>query len=216
MSATARVEIVGDRVVLISPYNRDLPARARQLGGRWDADGKRWSFDLRDESRVRDLARDIYGTDGSVEEAADTVTVRVDCNGYARRQGITVGGRTVASRRYRDEAVRLSEGVVIVSGGFRDSGGSMRYPVIGETTAVIEVRDVPRAAAQAEGFPIVDEQAGRMEQLATERARLVARIAEIDAEIAGVSWNPRRHQNRDRRSPHGCADDPIPDPPPAG
>jgi hypothetical protein len=36
MTTTARVEIIGDRAVLIAPYNSDLPAGARELGRRWD------------------------------------------------------------------------------------------------------------------------------------------------------------------------------------
>ena len=186
MSATARVEIVGDRAVLIGPYNSSLPARARQIGGKWDAAQTRWSFDARDESRVRDLARIIYGTDGSADEVADTVTVRVDCSGYASYQEIVVAGRTVASRRYRDEPVRLSDGVVLIGGKFDRSGGSMRNPRIDRNDAVLEIRDIPRGAAQAEELLIVDDQADQLERLTAERTRLVARIAEIDSELATV------------------------------
>lgn len=53
MSTTARVELIGGHVVLISPCNEELPDRARQLGGKWDASERRWKFDARDEARVR-------------------------------------------------------------------------------------------------------------------------------------------------------------------
>jgi len=182
----------GQRVYLSSPYNADLSPRAKELGGRWDVASKRWHFDGRDEQKVRDLARSIYGTDGSPDEAADVVTVRVHLADYegSRRDDARraiFAGRTIAERRYRDSAVQLSAGVVLVAGQLYGSGGSGQYPAIeAADDVIVEIRDIPRASlatVPADSYVIVEQQLDA-EALRAERERLAARIAEIDALLA--------------------------------
>src|SRR5438105_14617776 len=52
------------RIAVSRPYHPNFPARARSLGGVWDAARRVWLFDAGDHDRVRSLCRDIYGTDG--------------------------------------------------------------------------------------------------------------------------------------------------------
>lgn len=142
---TVRIERQGNTVVLCAPYHPDLPARARQLGGKFDGYAKSWAFDGRDEARVRALAREIYGTDG---ESSETVTVRVNLDQLRDVQSLWMFGREIARRPERDWAVRLGEGVVVVAGGFPDRGGSVKHPRIdAEPGTILEVRDVPAAHA---------------------------------------------------------------------
>jgi DNA repair protein RadC len=54
------------RIVVGTPYHPNFPARARLLGGDWDALRHVWIFDAREDDRVRSLCREIYGTDGTV------------------------------------------------------------------------------------------------------------------------------------------------------
>ena len=54
------------RIVVGTPYHPNFPARARLLGGDWDALRHVWIFDAREDDRVRSLCREIYGTDGVV------------------------------------------------------------------------------------------------------------------------------------------------------
>ena len=54
----------GGRIVVGTPYHPNFPARARLLGGDWDALRHVWIFDAREDDRVRSLCREIYGTDG--------------------------------------------------------------------------------------------------------------------------------------------------------
>ena len=51
------------RIVVGTPYHPNFPARARLLGGDWDALRHVWIFDAREDDRVRSLCREIYGTD---------------------------------------------------------------------------------------------------------------------------------------------------------
>jgi len=50
------------RLAVNSPYHPNFPARARLLGGEWDATRRVWIFDAREDDRVRSLCCEIYGT----------------------------------------------------------------------------------------------------------------------------------------------------------
>ena len=58
------VEGEDGRIAVSSPYHPNFPARARGLGGVWDAGRRVWVFDAGDHDRVKSLCREIYGTDG--------------------------------------------------------------------------------------------------------------------------------------------------------
>jgi len=58
------VEEEDGRIAVSSPYHPNFPARARSLGGIWNAARRVWVFDSADHDRVRSLCREIYGTDG--------------------------------------------------------------------------------------------------------------------------------------------------------
>lgn len=168
-------------IKVVSPYNKDFVAKARRTGGRWNADQKAWIFDARDENRVRRLLIDIYGTDG--HDTGETVTVRIDAGKHPTEQEILVGGTAIVKRRDRDQDPWTAPNTVIVSGSFHPSGGSRKYPALGENDAIIEVRDIPRAVAEHDGLDIVESTIDR-EALADERDRLTRRIEEINALLA--------------------------------
>ncbi len=60
------------RIAVSSPYHPNFPARARSLGGSWDAARRVWVFDLRDHDRVKSLCSEIYGTDAMAYGAGGT------------------------------------------------------------------------------------------------------------------------------------------------
>lgn len=185
---------------LSAPYHPDLPSKAKALGGKFDGSSKDWHFDARDEERVRELAREVYGTDGS--DAGDTVTVRIevseDHTWSERNQGLFLGGRQIARAYGRDSGATLADGVIVL-GGEIDSGGSAKnWSTVAREGTVIEVRDVPRGVAEkmVEEAPNVTTRmqpvlTARIDEseddhraaLQAERERLMARVAEIDAEL---------------------------------
>lgn len=193
MTDTVTITNDGRTVTLSAPFDPAFPAKARKIGGRFDpAPLKVWRFDARDEQRVRALAREFWGTDGS-DADEPTVTVRVPLTPiYAwREQEYRLAGRRLAWRAGRDEQVRLADGVVVVAGEFPSRGGSVRNPSLGDygdklEEIVLEVRDVPRSVAekmraeQADAT-VLDAPAVDREALQAERAQLAARLAEIDA-----------------------------------
>lgn len=144
-----KIKIEGTKLSVTSPYHPDFPAAARKLGGKWQSPA--WVFDARDEERVRKLCVRVYGTDGSAP--ADVLTVRCSaalCDGDGNGSTLSyyLCGRQVARAFGRDSGAKLGEGVIVLSGGF-GSGGSVKNPscTVREGT-IIEVRDLPRAAAE--------------------------------------------------------------------
>lgn len=163
------------RLRVSSPYHPDFPAAARKLGGSWQASDREWSFDPRDEARVKALCKACYGADGT-EDGSELATVRVDldafsygycaehpdCTAHARGScrreinrdfikdsEIFFCGRLIAKVWGRDGDARLGDGVVVIAGSF-GSGGSKRYPRIRwDSGTVVEIRDVPRSVAEA-------------------------------------------------------------------
>jgi hypothetical protein len=185
--STVTITTDGGKTTVRSPYHPDWPAEARRLGGKWS--GGAWVFDSRDEDRVRALARDTFGTDGSPDPGG-TVTVRVAVTDAMGEKGgkpaaLYLYGRLVATRYARDNEPTLGPGIVLVSGGFGD-GGSHNYLKLGPLDdTFVEIRDVPRVVALDHGLKIVGEDAGPdREALRAERERLVARLAEVDALLA--------------------------------
>ncbi len=57
------------RIAVRAPYHPNFPARARGLGGTWDAARRVWMFDVGDLDRVKLLCSEIYGTDGTMPQA---------------------------------------------------------------------------------------------------------------------------------------------------
>jgi DNA repair protein RadC len=73
------------RIAVSSPYHPNFPARARSLGGTWDAAQRVWFFDAADHERVRSLCREIYGTDGP-ENGKDTAAPFPSAVGHGRNE----------------------------------------------------------------------------------------------------------------------------------
>jgi len=178
----------GSSLVVVTPYHPHFPKVAKTLGGKWDAGSRAWTFDPRDEQRVRDLCIDVFGTDGDPNERL--VTVRITALKDLRNwcAPIYFAGREVAFARGRDSGGRPSEGTVLLSGKLR-SAGSMRnwYTVIDAGTA-LEVRDIPYRAVEPHlteedgdewRVEILDPETEQVKALLAEKAALEARLAEV-------------------------------------
>lgn len=183
----------GDKLMVQSPYNPDFPGDARNLGGKWSKTAKVWTFDARDEERVRSLVRAHYGTDGSEPVTLVSLRVKADALSWGEAE-LWVAGRQIARRIGRDESVRLGDGCVIIEGGFPGSGGSRKSPrLAAEDGTIIEIRDVPAALAASEvedaSVWIVsdDEHTARKNELKTRKAKLLAELAEVEAELKALN-----------------------------
>ncbi len=183
-----KIEIHGGSLTVKSSYNENFAHKARLLGGKWDREDKCWAFDARSEGLVRELCQRVYGDNGIT---ADTVTLRVR---WTKREeqgcgSVSLGGRVIASASGKNSGASWGRDVVVLA-GYCGSGGSTKYwhTWVGAGTEVL-LRDFPRTLATqfcadpSEPIctiepekPVIDKAA-----LATERERLLARVAEIDA-----------------------------------
>lgn len=186
--AAVDITTTGNTITVTSPYHPDFSPAARNLGGRWNPATKTWSFDTRDETAVRELCTDLFGTDGSTPAATVTVRLCLDRWMRLRTDSIYFAGRRVAHRASRDSRVQLGDGVILVQGGFPASGGSVKnVDLCPQESTVLEIRDVPAGHSDLkdDDATIVDTTLDR-DALRAERERLVARLAEIDALLGGV------------------------------
>ena len=131
------------RIHLKAPYQAGFNHAAKNLGGKWAPATKTWHFDPKDQEGVEKLAAEWYAW---TPEATPTVTIRFSASSWEKRQEIDLLGRPIARRWYRDADVKLGAGVILISGYFGGSGGSNASPRLGENTAVLEVRGVPKTS----------------------------------------------------------------------
>jgi hypothetical protein len=131
-----------------SPYHPAFIARAKEIRGRFV--GGVWFFPLDKEEEVRAICREVYGTDGSPGGVLVSVQVQLDKMRLVGRPDFFLAGRCIAYRPERDSRVRLGPRVSIIKGGFPPSGGSVERPrLMPLADTVVEVRDLPREAAEA-------------------------------------------------------------------
>lgn len=175
-----------------SPWNEEFVRKARaDLSGKF-VNGE-WVFDVYNEQRVRKELMELYGTDGVITDVC-TVRVTLDEDDDTKCGAITVRGRPVAKASGRDSGASLSPGIVVLEGGFT-SGGSVKnwYTVVKGGHAVVLIRDFPGVTArklveQGMEWISIEQEAPMIDRsaLEAERARLVARVAEIDHLIPAI------------------------------
>lgn len=185
--------ISAGKITIDTPYNPAFVQRIKAMGGRWDTMGRVWVTDERNAEAVRAAMREVYGRDDT--PGADLVSVRVIVSGtiYAGRGPVVLFGRTIASATGRDSGARVGDGVAFTQGAPRSGGSMKNWATEVRPGAVILIHDVPRAAVEARlnwedsygAFEII-ESAPNRQALEEERARLQARLAEIEQILATV------------------------------
>lgn len=192
-----KIEKTEKQMIASSPYHPDLPAKAKKLGGKWSAASKAWIFDIRDEDRVKDLYRNIYGTDGDTP-TGDLVTLRVNFFEGASdlHGGVFVGGRCIGRATGRDSGASLANGIIIIDGRIYSGGSVKNWRTVVAEGTIVEIRDIPRekaleviASGQTDSgdtikAEILEPTSINREALEAEREKLLARITEIEAILA--------------------------------
>lgn len=184
------------KVHVRSPYSAEFVRLAKQSGGKWDAAGKAWVWDMANADLAKRAVLDCYGIDVDDGIAPSLVTVEVDAGALPEDDGrLLLDGVTLARRYGRDDPVRLASNVVVIEGAFPSYGGSRAHPAVcaGEGTW-LRVRDVLpsqlaclRANYDAADWRLVTPESERVDALRRERMELVARLEKIDAELASLT-----------------------------
>lgn len=183
------------RISVATPFSRGFIAAVRSISGRWDASAKAWVFDSRDRERLSEILYKFFGYVEHPSGELATVRVTLDEDIYEDDGQVKFLGRVIASRRSRDAAVRLADGVVKISGEFSRSGGSLARPRVcaaGCEPVTLEIRDILRESLDAERdleWVLVSTSGAprsRREALEAELAELEARRLEIVAALADL------------------------------
>lgn len=181
MAVTIKHE--GEVISVSSPYSGAWTTKAKKLGGKWSRDRSAWVFNSAFQPEVEAGLQEVYGTTG---DNSPTCTVKVTAKKDIAvvRGPIELRGRIIVQAWGRDSGVKPGADVSYVSGK-ATSGGSANY---WETKvlegATFKVAGFPLAAVadvkDGELWDIEIEPDVNIQALQQERARLAARIQEID------------------------------------
>ena len=148
---TVKQTIVGDEIVLTSPYHADAPAAMRNAGGDWD--GTHWRFPMAAQEAVDKAVKKIYGVTGRGEVGVPARITAIKDVG-ARHAAIHFGGYVLASARGRDSGARTGEGVILEDGKI-SSGGSVKNWSTGiEAGAVFKIVAFPPGIESTDDFKV--------------------------------------------------------------
>lgn len=181
------------KIEVRAEYHPDFPAAVRGLNGKFEK--PYWYFDSRDEIRIREICRSIYGTDGT-DGTSDkpTATIRATAVDDISQSaaGVYLLGRCIAYATGRDSGARLGGNVVLISGRASSGGSVKNWTTVIRKGSMFEIRDLPEGALslpfnerqwQWQRYTPAGSQAEYATSLRQERDRLVRRLVEIDAEL---------------------------------
>lgn len=176
-----------NRVVVDSPYNTLFLEEAKRLGGRFRPNSKEWTFDVRDEERVKEMLLRVYGTDG-IKEDFCTLRIEWKADESVGKGPIIAHGRKIASAWGRDSGAKLGDGVILLSGSFHSGGSMKNWETRVREGTVVLVRDFPRKEAEARTvkesscrvYSIYEEIDNNITKLKEEKERLETRLKEIN------------------------------------
>ena len=185
----------GSKTEIYSPYNPEFVRQIKsQLGTRkFDGQKKCWVINTDDLDIVKNIIREVYGY---TDEDTEMVTVKMTFTGpvSVEKDAVRLNGFPLVKATGRDSGAVPCEGVAVLEGEI-ESGGSVRYweTKIDQDT-VLKVR-MPKALAtnpdaslntyyemDAKKFKIeiLEDQPIDKEELQVEKAKLLARLAEIE------------------------------------
>lgn len=184
-------DIGNGKALVISPYNPDFVARIKALGGRWNPSERAWSVNSAALGDVRAAMMEIYGQTDEVSSDTVTAVVTFGQQQQELRNAYRLFGRIVASAFGRDSGAHVGDGVSFVSGAPESGGSAKNWATVIPKGCVVKMYDVPRWIVERDlrnlpdGVTVQVEGTGHSarDALLAERARLMARIAEIDAAL---------------------------------
>lgn len=118
----------GDEIAVGAPFATGWPRRAKNIGGRWSPGAKMWVFSAQHENLVLKALATEYGWLPD-EEPDWQIKVRLDVADRGTDE-VDPGCGIIVRRLARDTYPVLSQGVVLVDGGFPSRAGSRSTPVL--------------------------------------------------------------------------------------
>lgn len=172
-------------------YNSEFVKRAKDLGGKWDANSKSWIFSESVVDYVKNLLQEIYGVTGENDYETCSLIVK-NYTGCEAKKGVELFGRSIACAFGRDSGAKLGDGIIWIY-GIKKSSGSVKnwYTEVREATFEIQNFPVARTTfddvqqAIAEGWVEikVTETKRSREEIESEIAALKEKLAKLEAEL---------------------------------
>ena len=158
---------------------------------------KGWEFKREYKDIVKGHLMDIYGDDGNI---ISKCIVRVNLSklsdiAYSKiwADEVRMFGRTLVMKKYRDSTPLLDKTVVLIEGGFSDSGGSRNNPSLNfYDNTILQIDDVPehlyiRILEEYNLkdnndiiYAIKNNKDNYIDELIKEKEKLLKRLSEID------------------------------------
>lgn len=183
------IKMVDNKAAVYTPYDPAFVSKIKLLGGRWNPAEKCWMVSDYAVDDVRRVMREVYGRDD--QPVAETVDVQLvfDKDVDELRAPVALLGRIIASASGRDSGASVGADVLFVS-GHPTSGGSVKnWRTVVHEGSVVRLPRLPKGAVENPDLPdgvrmeVLGGEADRA-ALEAEKAKLLARIAEIDALLA--------------------------------
>jgi hypothetical protein len=189
MSQQIKLEIIEDKVKVITPYHADFVNTCRRLRGKFNEGA--WWFDDSVLEYVREAMMDFFNTTG--ETVFEEVSLLIkDYSDYASRGPVTLFGRTIAKAFGRDSGARIGDNIVLIKGEVK-SGGSVKNWSTNVVNATFEIQRFPKPSTELpevkkaieEGWVTVIERKKKRpaDEIIAEIKQLEERIAQLNSEL---------------------------------
>lgn len=182
-----KIEIRDNTAYVFTPYNPAFVKEIKTIGGaKWDGVQRCWKVPEATVDTVRKIMMEVYG-ETDLPDGGEKVTVRVKFNEMetSLRSSIVVFGKTIACAFGRDSGARVGDEAAFIVGAPRSGGSAKNWTTVIDEGSVVEIRNVPIAALNdSYEYEIVEEKKIDRSALEEEKAKLLKRLAEIEALLA--------------------------------
>jgi len=178
MSQQISLQIIDDKVKVVTPYNAQFVQKCRNLRGTFK--GGAWWFDDSILDYVREALIQYFGTTGETPFETCILLIK-EWSDSKYGAPVTLFGRQIARAFGRDSGARLGDNIVFISGEY-DSGGSVKNWSTVVSNATFEIHNYPVPSLELDEVKAAIE-AGWCEVKISKKKRP---IAEIEAEIEAL------------------------------
>lgn len=168
-------------------YNSEFVKRAKDLGGKWDANSKSWIFSESVVDYVKNLLQEIYGVTGENDYETCSLIVK-NYTGYEEKKCVELFGRSIACAFGRDSGAKLGDGIIWIS-GIKKSGGSVKNWYTEVREATFEIQNFPIERTKfADVQKAIEEGWCEIKVTETKRskAEILAEISTLEEKLANL------------------------------
>lgn len=186
-----QIKVENGMAKVFTPYNAEFVKKIKNIGGRkWNAADKCWMIPESEIETARQYMMDVYGeTDLPDEDGRVTIKVKFNEMAFEYTSPITIFGKEIARAWGRDSGAKVGEDVTLLSGSIGSGGSAKNWRTTIHEGSVFKIRNVAKKALEIPNdynitVEEVEEATIDRKALEEEKAKLLARLAEIEALLA--------------------------------